>query len=39
MEDVKVMIGGVRGDSEVGHIAFVAVQPGVQGLKKGRGFV
>lgn len=36
LEDVKVMIGDVNGDSEVGHIAFAAVRPGVERLKKGR---
>ncbi|QDS69062.1 hypothetical protein FKW77_009901 [Venturia effusa] len=36
LEDVKVMIGDVKGDSDVGHIAFAAVQPGVQRLRKGR---
>ena len=36
LEDVRVIIGDVRGDSEVGHIAFAAVRPGVQRLRKGR---
>lgn len=36
LEDVKVIIGDVKGDSDVGHIAFAAVRPGVQRLRKGR---
>ncbi|KAE9974526.1 hypothetical protein BLS_010048 [Venturia inaequalis] len=36
LEDVKVIIGDVKGDSDVGHIAFAAVRPGIQRLRKGR---